>query len=187
MLNDFSAVGDKWFERVLPSSKLLLSFLCLFAVCGNGNLTGTPANPASGALLASQTPRWCTPFDVPNEYRPTPEVTYPKQHFARMWYDLMMASERFLDVTQGEDDPYSWTNGAGCGYDLGGERYAFTDAVEQDILSNSSRLVYNIDEGTTLGPMDPHLLLGGVTPTHDLYSYDVGLSCWTSFTVQTLL
>ena len=90
-----------------------------------------------------------------------------------MWYDLLIASDNFLGVTQGQDDPYAWTNGAGCDYNLGGERYSFTGQSERDILGNSSRIVYNIDEGTTLGPMDTHLLLGGVTPSHDAYSFEV--------------
>ena len=84
-----------------------------------------------------------------------------------------MASDGFLGVTQGQDDPYSWTTGAGCDYSLGGSRYSFTGRSVDDILSNSSRLIYNIDEGTSLGPMDPHLLLGGITPTHDAYSFEV--------------
>lgn len=38
-------------------------------------------------------------------------------------------------------------------------------------MSNSSRLIYNIDEGATLGTVDPYLLLGGVTPPIGEYSF----------------
>jgi hypothetical protein len=67
-------------------------------------------------------------------------------------------------------DPYSWTTGAGCGYSLGGSRFSYTGQNEEDILGNSSGIVYNIDEGVSLGPMDAHLLLGGVTPPVGDYS-----------------
>ena len=54
---------------------------------------------------------------------------------------------------------------------LGGERYSYTGQSVEDILRNSSRLIYNIDEGVTLGPIDRHLLLGGVTPPIGSYNY----------------
>lgn len=62
------------------------------AVCANGNLTGN--SPESNAMLAAMTPRWCTPFDRP--------AANTKQDVARMWYDLLIASDRFLDVIQGQ-------------------------------------------------------------------------------------
>eukprot|EP00977_Amphora_coffeiformis_P025775 scaffold22137_cov164-Amphora_coffeaeformis.AAC.1 len=141
-------------------------------VCGNGDLTGNPLVPESGPLLAAQTPRWCTQFDVPNPSNPGTETSYTKQYFARMWYDLLISSDGFLGVTQGQDDPYSWTTGAGCDYELGQSRYSFTGQSTEEILSNSSRLVYNIDEGVTLGPIDRHLILGGVTPPIGEYDYE---------------
>ena len=149
------------------------TFRCfLFIVCGNGNLTGSPLDPSSFETLAQMTPRWCTPFNVPNPLNQGGQESYSKQHFARMWYDLLISSENFLDVVQGQDDPYSWTTGAGCGYDLSGSRYSYTGQSEEDILSNSSSLVYNIDEGVSLGAVDRHLLLGGATPNIGEYNYD---------------
>lgn len=94
----------------------------------------------------------------------SPGTEYSKQHFARMWYDLLISSPGFLDVKQGEDDPYSWTSGAGCGYSLGGSRYSYTNQSDESILLGASREVFNIDEGTSLGPVDRNLLIGGATP-----------------------
>lgn len=77
-------------------------------VCANGNLTGTPIDPTSNALLASITPRWCTPFDVPNANETTLQEdsnntkSFSKQYFARMWYDLLISSDGFLNVMQGQ-------------------------------------------------------------------------------------
>lgn len=125
---------------------------------------------AGTAFAASQaTQEWCTPFDR----LPTNEdgkVT--KQSVARMWYDLLLASPGFLDIKQGTDDPYSWTTGAGCGYTLGGERFSYSGKNETDILQGASREIYNIDEGVSIGAVDPNILLGGVIPHIDEYGPD---------------
>ena len=90
-----------------------------------------------------------------------------------MWYDLLSVSEGFLNYAIGEDDPYSWTTGSGCDYEFRGERYPYTNQSEVNILGNSSRQVlYNIDEGVILGPVDRGLLIGGATPPIGKYSYD---------------
>lgn len=126
-------------------------------------------------MQASQS--WCTPFNVPNPMNPGPPGTdYSKQHFAKMWYDLLISSPGFLDVKQGEDDPYSWTNGAGCGYSLGGSRFSYTNQSDEDILLGASREVFNIDEGTSLGPVDRNLLIGGSTPGIGEYDQENPLS-----------
>ena len=75
-----------------------------------------------------------------------------------MWYNLLIDSDQFLGLTQGEDDPYSWTTGSGCGYSLGGQRDPYTNQTTQTILENASRELYYIDEGLSLGPIDRHLL-----------------------------
>ncbi len=86
-----------------------------------------------------------------------------KLHFVKMWYNLLL-DNNFLGITQGEDDPYSWTNGNGCGYDLGGERYSYnqTDVTESDILGNFTGDLYFLDEGSSIGALDKSLLIGGV-------------------------
>jgi hypothetical protein len=145
-------------------------------VCGNGNLPGTATgveqlDKDSADQLGNRTMRWCTKFNVPNPDVPGSEA-YSKQHFARMWYDLLFASDSLLSITQGQDDPYSWTTGAGCGYTLGGGRYSYTNQSEQDILHNASRLVYNIDEGVQLGSVDRSLLIGGATPAVGEYNFE---------------
>jgi hypothetical protein len=88
-----------------------------------------------------------------------------------MWYDLLIGSPEYLDVVEGEDDPYSWTTGQGCGYTLGGERFSYTGQSESDILVNASREVYNIDEGAEIGAVDRNLLIGGATPVVEEYSF----------------
>lgn len=39
-------------------------------------------------------------------------------------------------------------------------------------MSNASRLIYNIDEGVLLGAVDPHILMGGVSPPIGDYSFE---------------
>lgn len=142
--------------------------------CGNGFLTGTQnagrivdgltANVAAGVL----TQQWCTKFNVPFEV----DGPATQQHFAKMWYDLLLDSPSFLGITKGQSDPYVWTTGQGCDYNLRGQRYAYTNQTEQDILSNSSRLLYYIDEGLSIGAIDRNLLIGGVTPGIGQYNFD---------------
>lgn len=120
-------------------------------IAGCGNIQPNP-------LLLPST--WCTIHNEPRtEFGP---ASMNKLHFVKMWYNLLL-DNNFLGITQGEDDPYSWTNGNGCGYDLGGERYSYnqTDVTESDILKNSSRDLYFLDEGSSIGALDKSLLLGG--------------------------
>jgi len=134
--------------------------------CGNGNLTGTKTGIAqidtetSIGLATAVTQRWCTKFSVPNEV----DGTVNKQHFAKMWYELLIDSGAFLGITQGVSDPYVWTSGNGCGYTLGGSRYSYTNQTEKQILNASSRLLYTIDEGVSAGAIDRNLIIGGATP-----------------------
>jgi hypothetical protein len=140
--------------------------------CGNGNLTGAATGDALTdgftAVVAKQlTQYWCTKYNQPFEV----DGPATKQHFARMWYDLLLDSESFLGLTQGEDDPYTWTLGAGCGYRLAGERDPYTGKSEADILGNASRELYYVDEGISLGVIDRNLLIGDVSPAIGEYDF----------------
>ena len=146
---------------------------------GVAQLDGTTASIAAGLISSS----WSTPFDVPNEDN-QPDETYTKQHFAKMWYNLLIASPGFLNVVQGEDDPYTWTTGSGCDYNLAGGRFSYTNQTEDDILSNASRIVYNIDEGVSIGPVDRNIIVGGADPVVGEYSFENPLK--TATVIQTL-
>lgn len=141
--------------------------------CGNGNLTGAATGDGlidgfTDAVAKTQlTQFWCTKYNQPFET----DGLATKQYFARMFYDTLLDSESFLGLTQGEDDPYSWTLGAGCGYSLGGERDLYTGKSETDILGNASRELYYVDEGISVGVIDRNLLLGDVTPAVGDYNY----------------
>ena len=150
--------------------------------CGNGYLTGTnlstelypflaEVNTNSSLLAASFSQSWCTLHDIPNTNNPG-QGPYTKQYFARMWYDLLINSDAFLDIKQGTDDPYTWTTGQGCGYVLRGERIKFTGMSEESILSNASRPLYFIDEGELLGVISPELIMGDVTPVLQDVSFE---------------
>jgi hypothetical protein len=80
-----------------------------------------------------------------------------------MWYDLLIASPGFLNIVEGASDPYTYTLGEGCGYDLAGERASFTGKTESEILLAASRNIYYIDEGASLGALDKALLIGGAS------------------------
>ena len=101
-------------------------------------------------------------YDIPNAENA--EGGYTKQYFARMWYDLLIASPGFLGIVQGEDDPYTWTTGQGCGYVLAGERQPYSGRSKESILLDASRELYYIDEGESIGVVDRNLLIGDVTP-----------------------
>lgn len=80
--------------------------------CGNGTLTGTnTGNPiideATSRAAATYTPKWCTKYDE------IASGKYTKQHFGRMWYDLLIDSHVLLNIKKGVDDPYTWTIGTG--------------------------------------------------------------------------
>eukprot|EP00934_Nitzschia_sp_Nitz4_P000903 Nitzschia sp. Nitz4//scaffold385_size13641//5741//8870//NITZ4_008972-RA/size13641-snap-gene-0.9-mRNA-1//-1//CDS//3329549950//903//frame0 len=82
-----------------------------------------------------------------------------------MWYDLLIDSPSFLNIVQGESDPYVWTTGAGCGYNLAGQRYSYSTSTSQDeLMGNASGVLYYIDEGASVGPVDKNLLMGGRIP-----------------------
>jgi hypothetical protein len=77
--------------------------------------TSEKLNNETALAAASVTQACCNNFNVPNHNVPG-AGGYSKQHFARMWYDLLIGSPGFLDVVEGEDDRYSWTTGQGCIY-----------------------------------------------------------------------
>jgi hypothetical protein len=148
--------------------------------CGNGFLTGTDleggglldqVNQNSTLLAMGLSSMWCTQYSIPNTDNPG-KRNYTKQHFARMFYDRLIDSGSFLGLTEGVDDPYSWTTGQGCGYDLQGERNSYTGMSDESILYNASRELYYIDEGETVGVISPTLLLGDVTPPIGKYSFE---------------
>jgi hypothetical protein len=87
-----------------------------------------------------------------------------------MFYDLVIDSPGFLNLVQGEDDPYTWTTGQGCGYNLRGERDEYTNQTDETVLARASRELYYIDEGETVGAVDRNILIGGVTPGIGEYS-----------------
>lgn len=165
----------RWFMASLTNAEQGTS-------CGNSFLTGTnlpepifaEANKNSTFLAMAATQNWCTQYDIPNTNNPG-NGTYSQQHFARMWYDLLISSDAFLGITEGEDDPYSWTTGQGCGYSLRGQRDMFTDVSDENILYNASRPLYYIDEGLAVGVLSPELIMGGVVPSVQDYSFDYPL------------
>jgi hypothetical protein len=116
--------------------------------------------------MMNATQHWCTEYNDPYEISSNRSV----QHFARMWYDLLVDSPDFLNLIQGESDPYIWTTGQGCGYSLGGNRYSYngtsTSSSQQELLGNASGELYYIDEGESVGAIDRNLLMGGKEP-HD--------------------
>jgi len=89
-----------------------------------------------------------------------------------MFFDLMADSAGFLNLEQGQDDPYTWTIGQGCGYSLAGARDPYTDVSTESILYNASRELYFIDEGVSLGALDRNLLIGGSTPAVGDYDFE---------------
>jgi hypothetical protein len=71
------------------------------ASCTNGPLlgtNGTALDTLSASLIQTATDPWCTEFSDPFE---TTE-TRTQQHFARLWYDLLVDSPSFLNLTQGK-------------------------------------------------------------------------------------
>jgi len=99
---------------------------------------------------------WCTkhqPIEAKNETR---------QEFAKMWYNLLVDSYSFLNIVQGTSDPYTWTTGEGCDYGLKGSRASYTNKTDEEILKAASGKLYYIDEGSSSGPLDLSLLMGGV-------------------------
>lgn len=141
------------------------------AHCGNADLLGTNASDMTVDIFTQEvmkeySPHLCTNYSIPFEE----DGTYTQQHFARMWYDLLIDSPFVLEITQGESDPYTWTVGAGCGYDLGYSRFSYTGQSEDTILTNASTDLYNIDEGAEIGAIDRSALIGDVYPPVGEYS-----------------
>jgi hypothetical protein len=137
-------------------------------VCGNMALPGPNTSipevdaPLDG-LATTVTARWCTEYSLPNAESQAEDGTtgsYTRQHFARLWYDRLIDSSSFLGLQEGQDDPYTWTLGQGCGYTLRGERDVYTNMTEDEILLSSSRELYYIDEGESVGAISPVLLIG---------------------------
>jgi len=112
--------------------------------CGNGFLKGTnfsdaEANQNTTYVAMAVTQRWCTKYSIPNTNNTGQQESYTKQHFARMWYDLLIDSDSFLGIQEGVDDPYTWTTGQGCGYELRGQRDPYSGMSESSILQGASR------------------------------------------------
>jgi len=132
------------------------------ADCGNGNLTGSNTGIAFvdnglGSNLAESSLRWCTKHNTNKD-----GTDKTQQYYAKMFYDLLV-DNNLLSITRGQNDPYDWTIGAGCGYDLQGTRFSFTNATsEQDIMNQLTEVLYNIDEGAVTGPIDFNILVGGI-------------------------
>lgn len=119
-------------------------------------------NQAAVGLLTQD---WCTKYNTP--YLQDGNATV--QHFARMFYDLVIDSPSFLGIVQGESDPYVWTTGQGCGYELKGKRDPYTNQTQDDILERASRELYYIDEGVSVGALDRNLLMS-TTPSVQEYN-----------------
>ena len=154
------STGDEQVSECFGLTQELFGRLALdvFLVCGNGNLTGTMLGVATvdattAGIMASVSQRWCTPYDIPNPQAPVPGP-YTQQYFARMWYDLLLLSDSFLGLVQGQSNPYTWTTGAGCGYTLRGSRAIYSNQSDEAILLGASDILYNIDEGASIGPVD---------------------------------
>lgn len=160
---------------ILIGSLLFVCFNFCFSKldCGNGLLPGTNTGDPNiddpvAAAVGGASAQWCTKYNVPFEQ----DGNYTQQHFARLWFDLLVDSPQFLGVDQGESDPYVWTMGQGCGYSLGGVRFPYTKQSDQSILGNASGELYYIDEGVSLGAVDRNLLMGGTVPKVGDYSYE---------------
>ena len=142
--------------------------------CGNGFLTGTnlgnELDQNTTLLAMAATQFWCTKYSIPNTENPGTDGPYTQQHFARMWYDRLIDSAAFLDLTEGVNDPYTWTTGQGCGYRLKGHRDPYTNATDAAILENGSRDLYYIDEGESVGVISPAMIIGDETPPVGVYS-----------------
>lgn len=150
----------------------ILFFLYLHYVdCGNEVLKGpfsenNATDPISTFILLTATPKWCTTYDTPYNI----DGLSTKTHFAKMWFDLVIDSPDFLNLVQGQSDPYTYTTGKGCGYTLRGDRFSYSGKREDDILKSSSGDLYYIDEGESVGALDRNLLIGNTIPPMGEYS-----------------
>lgn len=137
--------------------------------CGNQNLQGTESvgAAATAGFMGAVSKQWCTKYNIPFQ----DDETYTKTHFAKMWYDLLIASDDFLGITKGKSNPYTWTSGNGCDYKLGGSRDPYTNVTTEDILTHASRDLYFLDEGVAIGAVDRNLLIGGASPPIGEYNF----------------
>jgi len=133
------------------------------AQCGNEDLPGSNfGNPTLDGTIGyivktDLTKKWCVPgYSIGGNHT--------KQYFAKLWYDLLVDSENFLNIRQGESDPYTWTSGESCSYELTGKRFSFTNQKESDILKEASISLYALDEGVTIGEVPRNILLGNTDP-----------------------
>ena len=124
--------------------------------------------------------QWCTKYNVPFQ----DDETYTKTHFAKMFYDFLIASDQFLGITKGKSNPYMWTSGNGCDYSLGGSRDPYTNVTTKDILTHASRELYFLDEGVAIGAVDRSLLIGGASPAIGEYNFSNPLTGVT--VIQTI-
>mmetsp|Transcript_14304 Transcript_14304/g.19556 ORF Transcript_14304/g.19556 Transcript_14304/m.19556 type:complete len:1475 (-) Transcript_14304:304-4728(-) len=144
------------------------------ASCNNNDIGGTNTgndelDQTTGFIAANLlSPKWCTQYNDPVGT----DETRTKTHFAKMWFDLLIDSDPFLGISQGVDDPYSFTTGQGCDYDLTKSRDPYTGKSTSSILYNASRELYYIDEGEAIGALDRNLLFGDTEPPVDEYSFD---------------
>lgn len=122
---------------------------------------GETTDIITSVMMKEATQKWCTKYSEPAEK----DGVRTKQYFARMWYDLLIDSPPFLGLVQGESDPYVWTTGQGCGYDLGGSRYPFNSSTSaEELMQAVSGELYYLDEGESVGVVDRNLLMGGTIP-----------------------
>lgn len=142
------------------------------AHCSNGRLSGTNTGEAvdviSNVALMQASPSFCTEYDVPYETAGTRTQT----HFAKMWYDLVIDSPPFLELVQGQSGPYTYTTGAGCGYELKQPRFSYVGQNEEEILRESSGEIYYIDEGESVGALDRNIMIGRAVPQVGAYGPD---------------
>ena len=123
--------------------------LTMIAHCGNDGIPGSleDSGPLTAIILAAATLKSCTKYSVPFEV----DGTRTKTHFARMWYKLVIDSPSFLNLVQGESDPYVYTVGRGCGYVLRGERFSYTGKSEESLLQGAMEISTISMKGSLLG------------------------------------
>lgn len=139
--------SDQWVQEVENDP------IYQWFITGQETMIGKCSNDLIIPVLTGE---WCTQYSLPLDFEERSKV-----HFAKMWYDLLTASPNFLNIAEGESDPYTWTTGEGCGYSLAGKRASYTGKSEEEILFAASRDLYFIDEGSSIGALDKSLLIGG--------------------------
>lgn len=173
--NTIEAYGDFWNAHI-AKNPIISWFLASVTPadpetkCGNGTLTGTNITAMLDIPLANEldlntsiavaqfSDERCHKHVVPSEANPG-DGEYTKLHFAKMWYDLLIESDMFLGIDVGVSDPYTWTLGVGCGYNLGGMRDEYRGMSEKDVLLSASRPLYTIDEGESVGAISVEMLM----------------------------